>query len=186
MNARDLLLILLVGALAAGFAHLPAPVRAGDPCRSIRDRLEQDQHRLTEYLLALQVSYDRHDFHLSEALNQKIVNLRREVDRLKERVSACSRMGKAQTSEGLSSAKTEEAQFATKSCSELRKCLLPLLRKIRALKRREKSVLSNLTPEEEAELTEASEQLKEVNSALKARCAMSAGRTSLMKRLRKW
>ncbi|MBM3300567.1 MAG: hypothetical protein FJY85_11490 [Deltaproteobacteria bacterium] len=184
MNLRGVFFILLVGAQAAILTCLPAQILADEPCQSIRNQLDSEQQRMRDYLLALQASYDGKDFQLSEALNHKIVQLRKEVELLKQQALACG--GTLDNSlAGLSSSKTEEAQLAAKSCGELRKALFPLHRKIRALKRREKSVLSSLTPEEEVELSAASEQLKEINGALKARCAVSDSRTSLMKRLRK-
>lgn len=97
----------------------------------------------------------------------------------------CSARDARSMQQGLRETKSDEEKYATKSCGELRSLVLPLLRKTQDLKRKEKSLLAGPTPEETAELAEASEQLTIIARILKTRCAPFEARSSLLKRLRR-
>jgi len=154
-------------------------------CDQVKNELEEKRQRLNEYLQALQAYYDKRDFRLSETLNYKIKQINQELRILEQEVADCSARGSRSMQQGLRETKSDEEKYATKSCGELRSLVLPLLRKTQALKRKEKSLLAGPTPEEAAELAEASEQLSIIARILKTRCAPSEARSSLLKRLRR-
>ena len=70
----------------------------------------------------------------------------------------------------------EEQDFVTASCADLTMRLVHLLRKVNALKKREKSLFSGLTEVEKLELEEANQQLSAVKTVLKARCSAPSPR----------
>jgi hypothetical protein len=84
----------------------------------------------------------------------------------------------------LNLAKADESQYATASRVEARKLVFGLMRRVSALKKREKSLLSNLSPEEERELSRALKHFNIVRQILQTRCAVSDERNSLVKRAR--
>lgn len=185
MDRRDLLVSFLMLVLVAFTLGIGSDAWAGEWCDDARKELERKEARFAEYLRALQASYERHDLKVMEAVNHKINQVKREIETLKRETAQCEERGPGHGGEGLSSAKTDEAKFGTKNCAELRKMVFPLLRRTRALKRKEKSLLSSITPEEQAELAEATEQLQVLNRILKTRCGASSSRSSLLKRLRR-
>lgn len=154
-------------------------------CEQVKNELEEKRQRLNEYLHALQAHYDKRDFRLSDTLNYKIKQINHELRILEQEVADCSGRGSRSMQQGLRETKSDNERYATKSCGELRSLVLPLLRKTQALKRKEKSLLAGPTPEEAAELAEASEQLSIIARILKTRCAPSEARSSLLQRLRR-
>jgi hypothetical protein len=175
--------------VALAFAHAATVTFAATDhaeawCDQVKTDLDDKRQRLDEYLQALQTYYDKRDFRISETLNYKIKQLKEELRILEQEAADCSARSSTSMHQGLSATKSEQAQYATKSCAELRSLTLPLVRKVQALKRKEKSLLAGPTPEEEAELAEASEQLKVIAGILKTRCTPSRARSSLLKRLR--
>jgi hypothetical protein len=177
--------VLFVAVALAGILFAPKHTRAVEPwCDSVASELNEKQLRLNEYMQALQGSYDKRDYRMADALNYKIKQLQEELRTLEQEAADCEAHNSGGMAQGLSSSKTDEEKYATKSCGELRKMIFPLLIKTRSLKRREKSLIIGMTPEEETELATCSEQLKILRHILKCRCSGSTSRSSLLKRLR--
>lgn len=154
-------------------------------CDDAQKDLEQEQLRLEDYLSALHESYDKKDFKLMEALNFKINQTKQRVHELELIIEHCTSQETNPQSGGLSPAKSHDGPFVHKSCADLKKMVFPLLVSKRALERREKSMVSQLTDEEEAKLLEVSEQLRNVRKELKTRCSTAKSSRSLLKRLRR-
>lgn len=161
-------LLLILAAESSGAA-------GEDACSAIARNLKHTKWQLKEYLEAMQKVTDQNDARLLELLNHKISDLSERVRSLETEHAACP---DAKLDEGLTTVKTDEDQYATKSCAELSKMLLQLLRKTAGLKRRERSLFSELTPSEKAELQEWNQELQTVKSILKTRCAESATKSS--------
>ena len=171
--------------IAVGPVHAGPPAKEEHWCIKVGAELKQKQQRLKEYRDALRAALANNDSPLCEALKHKIKQETEEV-RILERESAdCAAHDPTAMAQGLRAAKTEESKYATKSCGELRKLVFPLLIRERALKRKEKSLLSVLTPEEETDLATCSEQLRVIGHLLRTRCAERRSRNSLLKRLRR-
>jgi hypothetical protein len=141
---------------------------AEDACSVISKSLEQKKRQLGDYFEALKRLHNERDARLLEVLNFKIADLSEQIRGLEVEMAGCPR---GNTGEGLSAIKSDEDQYATKSCEDLRKMLLQGLRRTASLKRREKSLFSELTTAEKAELQEANRELQIVKSELKKRCA---------------
>jgi len=156
-------------------------------CGEIKKELAEKQKRLQEYLQALQATYDGGDRRIADALNHKIKQLKEELEVFRQEAADCTGYDSETMAQGLKSSKADEAKYAGKSCGELRKVLFPLLVKTRALKRKEKSLLSGLTPQEEADLASYTEQLTTVSQILRTRCADgdTPPRGSLLQKLRR-
>lgn len=158
---------------------------AQELCDDARKHLRQEQRLLDDYLSALQESYENKDKKLAGVLNFKISQSRKRLHELELILTYCPSKESSRSQEGLSGAKSDDGRFADKSCGELRKMLFSLLVSKRALKRREKSMFSKLTDEEEAELLDVSDQLRHVRKALRSRCSKGKPPRSLLKRLRR-
>jgi hypothetical protein len=145
------------------------PVSAAeDACAVIAKSLDQKKQQLGDYFEALKKLHSERDARLLEVLNFKIGDLSEQIRSLEAEMAGCPGRN---TGEGLSAIKSDEDQYATKSCDDLRKMLLQLLRKTASLKRREKSLFSELTTTEKAELQDANRELQIVKSELKKRCS---------------
>jgi len=182
---RSKVFFFLAALALAGASFVPEKAQAAEHwCDSVTREFNQKQQRLTEYMQALQGSYDKRDYRLADALNHKIKQVQEELRILEQEAADCAAHNSERMAQGLSASKTEEERYATKSCGELRKMIFPLLIKTRSLRRKEKSLIVGLTPEEETELANCSEQLKILNHVLRGRCSDSSSRSSLLKRLR--
>jgi len=155
-----------------------------DPCIAVRKDLALVKRQVAEYMQALQSFYDQKDFRLTEALNFKIKELRGRMEQLQAAAADCPADDSKTMPHGLSSTKTDSGKHAEKDCAELRKMVVPLVRKIHNLQRRERSLLTSFSPEEEAELQDASQELKTIQDLIKTKCAVQNARGSLIKRLR--
>jgi hypothetical protein len=173
-----LLGIVLLSLVTAAFS-----ASLGD-CNNLRKELEVKQRDLASYLEAIGKSRSEHDQLLLGALNYKIDELVTQIAVLEERIAPCTDGEEAAKTKGLSSVKSEEGKFATKSCGELRRLLVQFYRKVNAFKRRENSFLSELTPAEQNELNEAARDLENVRKILNSRCAVAPPHDSLKRRLR--
>ncbi len=164
---RNLLIILLLS-----FAVLAEPVFAAERrCDTLRTDLLQKNLRLTEYEEALKKFDKRHDSEVVHLLGSKITDLRLDIQKLEKELEACDSQQLSKVPEGLSPVKSEDSQHATKSCGELRKRLVVLVKTVHSLRRRESSLLAEITEAEKKELREASEELKSVRAALELRCS---------------
>lgn len=158
---------------------------AQDVCDGARKELQQERHRLNDYEAALRQSYDHTDSNLTRVLNFKISQAKKKVSDLELIIKYCPSSQVSNRPEiGLSGPKSDDGRYADKSCADLKKMLFPLLIKKRKLERRQKSMLSSMTEEDEAELQKISEELRHVRKALKTRCSAGSPPGSLLKRLR--
>jgi hypothetical protein len=153
-------------------------------CDALRKEMESKQGELNSYLDALGRSRTQQDSMLSGALNHKIDQLITQIALLEERLARCGDQQETIEGQGLSSVKSEEGKFATKTCGELRKILVQLHRKVNSFKRRENSLLSDLTSAEKNELKESVQNLETVRKLLNTRCADGTNSDSLKKKLR--
>ncbi len=156
-------------------------VRAQDLCDAAWKELHQEKQRLNDYLSAFQQSHERQDLRLAEVLKFKISQSKKKLQDLQLIIKNCPSRESSLPADGLSNAKSHDGPYADKSCAELKKMLFPLLVSKRALERRQKSMLSNLTDEEDEELREISDKLRHLKKALKNRCSTSKGSRSLLK-----
>jgi len=153
-------------------------------CDLARAELLQKNGQILEYVAALQKAAQDNELDLVGVLSFKIGELVDDARRLEKEVSACPEKSSSGGSPGLSAAKSEEHQYATMRCPELRERVILLLRKINSMKRRENSLFSRLTEEESAELEAARRQLKLVQEAIRARCSRSPATGPFLNKLR--
>lgn len=153
-------------------------------CDNLRKQLEVKQKDLVLYLEAMGKSRNEHDELLLGALNYKIDELVTQIAALEQKIAPCTDAEDAAKTKGLSSVKSEEGKFATKSCGELRRLLVQFHRKVNTFKRRESSFLSELTAAEQTELNEAAANLEAIRKILNSRCAAAPPQDSLKRRLR--
>lgn len=168
MTVLHNLLIILVLSLAM----LAEPVFGVEkPCEALRTDLLQKNLRLTEYEEALKKFDKRHDSEVVHLLGSKITDLRLDIQKLEKDLEACDSQKLSRGPEGLSPVKSEDSQHATKSCGELRKRLVVLVKTVHSLRRREGSLLAEINDADKKELREASDELKSVRAALESRCS---------------
>jgi hypothetical protein len=154
--------------------------------RCIRGRKTAEQKRglVVEYMSALQKAYDQKDFQIAEVLNFKINELRGQINELERNLAGCPKNDSENMARGLAPAKSDQGKYSDKSCSELRKMLFSLVRRVHTLTKRQKSLLSNLTDDEELELKEANKDMETVERVLKSKCSVRNAR-GLLRRLRR-
>lgn len=180
--------IITFALLAGVFWFCPpseSSVLAQDECAAMRRELLQLRTELSELVDALNKSNAQEDYTLMGVLNYKINQLITRSKELERGLANCPEVPQNVAPPGMSGTKSEEGILAEKSCSELRKMLLPLMRKINSLKRREKSVLSGLTAEEKTELSKAESDLALIKETLTRKCNAKPASESLRKRLRR-
>jgi len=173
---------LLIGITTAMIATAQPQATADQRCKMLQQELTAKQRLLDEYLNALQSAYNDKDLTLADAISYRISQLQKELNALKQLAADCPSPGAGSAPAGLNPTKSDESQLADKSCDEIRKTLFALLRRVNSLKKREKSLLSSLTPEEELELSEAIKQLKTLNQVLETRCTGKEQDNSKVKR----
>jgi len=166
--ACNLLILCTLSFLTATIPALALDKR----CEGLRRDLEQKNLRLQEHLHAATKFDGRDDSEETKAIATKIAGLKEEILRLEKELEACGGERSARVPEGLSTVKSDNGEHATKSCGELRKRLVELVKTVHSFRKRENSLLSRLTPEEKKEFREASEELKTVREALKSRCSV--------------
>ncbi len=170
--------LLILAALSLLVIATPA-LGLDERCEALRNDLGQKGQRLRQYLDTASKFDNRDDSETVKAIGSKIAKLRDEILNLEKQFEACKGEKSAGSAQGLSTVKSEEGQHATKSCRELTKRLVGLVRTVRLFQRREHSLLSELTPQEKKEFREATQELTAVREALRSRCsAPSASRTS--------
>ena len=145
-----------------------------DPCEILRADLAQQNLRLIEYMKTVKKLDDRDDSEIIQAIYSKVVELRRRISKLEKELHECedSKDDKGVAApDGLGPVQSEEGENATKTCGELRKKLMVLVKNLHHLRRRESSLLSQLTDAEKKELQETATELKTVREALRNRCS---------------
>lgn len=162
----------LLAALLLSIIAYPEPIFGQDgSCEVIRNDLQQKNRLLVEYVAGLKKLDSRVDPEIVNLLNSKIVELRQEILQSEKELAACQGQRGPRAMEGLAPTKSEDGEHLTKSCGELRKRFVILVKSVHSLRRREGSMLSELTAAEKKELHEASEELKGVREALTSRCS---------------
>lgn len=142
-----------------------------EPCAALRKDLNTKRQQLSQHVDALKKLNDQGDYMVMAVFSDKIRELIDEVQRIDASLRDCPPVESSPQPEGLEPVKSDPAEYATKSCDELRTLLLQLVQKTTALKRREGSLFSALTPAERTELEEAERAFKELKSAIRSRCA---------------
>ncbi|MGO9119749.1 MAG: hypothetical protein ACLQPD_19315 [Desulfomonilaceae bacterium] len=168
MNPLYILMLLILSAVMLPAEHV---LGQNKPCEILRADLEQKNLRLKEYVNILKRFTELQDDEMVGLINPKIAELRQQIANKRNDLEKCEEKRSFGTPDGLSSPKSETGEYATKSCSELRKRLVALVRSVHPLRRREISLISELTENEKKELREASEELKTVRQILKNRCS---------------
>ncbi|MFH1117323.1 MAG: hypothetical protein V1792_25675 [Pseudomonadota bacterium] len=178
-------ILLLVAAVLLPF---PAGTlsRADEPrCVQSRRAVEQKKYLVSEYMRALQTSYDRKETRMAELLNFKINELKAQIREMERNLTGCPDDRTGNPGEGMEGAKSDQGTYTDKNCQELRKILFSLVRRIHALDKRKKSLLSNLTEREERSLREAGEERETVEHILGTRCRQTEDPQGLRRRLRR-
>ncbi len=168
MNLLYVVLLLILSAVMLPAEHVWAQNK---PCESLRADLEEKNLRLKEYVNTLKKFTELQDDEMIGVINPKIAELRQQIANKKNDLEKCEDKRSFRPPDGLSSPKSETGEYATKSCSELRKRLVALVRSVHPLRRREISLISELTDTEKKQLHDALEELKKVRQILKSRCS---------------
>lgn len=140
-------------------------------CKAIQQELERKKQRMSEYISALQKFNEQDDVEIVGAMNQKISELSTQMRKLEKDLAGCDKRKSQDAAQGFSIVKSDDGRYATVPCGELRKKLVVLMQKAHGLKKRQQSMLSELTATETRELQEVSQDLQAVRDALKTRCA---------------
>ncbi len=154
--------ILMLGAYTSSWG-------AEDRCAEVVKTLELNTMRLKEYATALQNAHRDKDFQLITVLNNQIDETLKQVRVGEAELLNCPSSASV-SGPGISSVKSQDTKFAEVNCDELKKKYIQLSRKFHSLERRQKSLLSELTVEEKANLRETEDSLKAVELELKKRC----------------
>ena len=161
------------------------PAVADDRCDVARKEMMRKKEELSEYVDALGKSHAKDDYAFMDVLNFKINELIQRTKELEQELAGCPEPKPATPPQGMSGIKSDDDVIPEKNCGDLKKMLVPLMRKVNSLKRREKSVFSGLSPEEKSELAKAENELKMVKESMGKRCGAAETPGSLQKRLRR-
>jgi hypothetical protein len=146
-----------------------------DACKKLLADIETKRSLVADYRVVLKGMQDPKDKSLISAINDKLSELTREIELLEEEAKNCPKPLGQGSKEGLGQVKSDEARFTGKSCTEMKRSLVKTLRKIYVLKRREKSLFSELSETERTELIDLNEELRLLRIALKAKCPAKSG-----------
>lgn len=177
------LTLLLTACTVFAADHTPSVVE--DRCDAARKEMMSKKVELSEYVDALSKSHAKDDYAFMDVLNFKINELITRTKELERELASCPEPRQATPPPGMSGMKSDEEVIAEKSCGDLKKMLVMLMRKVNSLKRREKSVFSGLSPEEKSELSKVESELKTVKENLGKRCGAAETPGSLQRRLRR-
>ncbi len=148
-------------------------------CEDVRNVLQQKGTLLRAYLNNASKPGIRDDSEIVKDLGAEIGHLRDEILNLEKELEACKGERAAEIQDGISAVKSEEGQYAAKSCRELTRRLVVLVRAVNHFRRREHSSVSEFTSQEKKAFREAAQELEAVRDALRARCSApsEAGRS---------
>jgi hypothetical protein len=156
-----------VGALLLG--GYQAAEGADKECEEAKLSLESNKRLLREYVVALENAKERREAELVGLLTKKIDQLVEAIVKA-EAQSDCDKSNAPDKLHAVGPVKSEENEYVTKSCDELRTIMVQLLRKTSPLKRRSTSTFSELSSVEKQELDEATRDLKAVLAATHIKC----------------
>ena len=154
--------------LVAGFVS--AAPQESDQCSALRRDLTAKRQQLLQHVDALKKLGDQNEFAVMAVFNEKIRELIEEIQKIDASLRDCPPELSVPRSPGLDTVKSDPAEYATKTCDELRNLFLQLVHRTTALKRREGSLFSPLTPSERSEIEDAEKSFKELKSAMRHRC----------------
>ena len=157
-----------VGALLLG-GYQGGAEGANKECEEAKSSLESNKRLLREYVVALENAKERREAELIGLLTKKIDQLVEAIVKA-EAQSDCDKSNASDKLHGVGPVKSEENEYVTKSCDELRTIMVQLLRKTSPLKRRSTSTFSELSSVEKQELDEATRDLKAVLAATHIKC----------------
>ena len=170
---RPLLLILCL----VIFLPIANPLAATiTDCQKMKTDLEQKKQKLREYSETLRRENTNGDPQILGALSNQINELIRHIRAAEDDMEGCMRVESLDVMEGTALSKSDEEEYAAKNCDELKRMVIPLLRTINRLERREHSLFSQLSHSEKAELMEARQKIAKVQAALGVRCSPAASR----------
>jgi hypothetical protein len=158
--------------------------REARDCEALRKELSFKRQQLSQHVDALKKLNDQNELSVMAVFNDKIRELIDDIQKTEASARHCAQEGSTPNASGLDTVKSEAGDYATKSCDELRSLLLQLVQKTAAIKRREGSLFSALTPAERNELLEADRTFKELKTAIKSRCPSQENRSPVRNRRR--
>ncbi len=151
---------------------------ADKDCEEAKFALESNKRLVREYVAALENAKERGEAELIGLLTKKIDQLVEAIVKA-EPQSDCDKSNGRDKLHGIGPVKSEENEYVTKSCDELRTIMVQLLRKTSPLKRRATSTFSELSSVEKQELDEATRDLKAVLAATHIKCREGRSAPSL-------
>lgn len=166
MNPVHVLLVVFMISLASGIGI------AEDSCKTAKKEIGLKRQQLSEYVTAMMKM--KNDAYLKNAFQYKIDEITKEIHQMESDLDTCTESGpeKVETAGG---AKSEENQYATRSCGDLTRMLVQTIRKTNTLKRRTQSIFSDLSSKEKSELEQATQDLENIRATLKSRCSQTGG-----------
>lgn len=185
MDRWNLRYVIAVSCAVAGVFIAGYSCAEEERCFQARQAVASKTRLIGEYTTALQNAYNQKDFTIARVLNFKINELRIQLKELERILTDCPKPDPEDVAEDPEPAKGDEKTYATKSCADLRKILFSLVRRIHTLTKRQKSLLSNLSVEEEVELNEATEDIEKVKRVLKTKCSVRKARRRVLRQLRR-
>ena len=164
-------MIFICSILVFSLLNPPFGLGQDNPCEILRADLAQKNLRLTEYMNTVKKFDDRDESEIIHAIRSKMAELRPQIIKLEKELQECEDRKEVTAPDGLSSAQSEEGEHATKTCGELKKRLVVLVKNMHYLRRRESSLLSQLTATETKEQQETATELKALREVLRNRCS---------------
>lgn len=175
MTGLRILLICIFFSIAMAYDLVEASPTDERSCREVQAILESKRKQLAEYLLSLKKSQPEGDAAYLRVLNYKISELLNEIVNIPE-IADCRHAAertKVKTFHGMGPIKFDTTEHCTKTCPELKKLLVQLVRKTSALQRREHSTFSELSDTENQELQDARREIRVIVEVMKARCGLA-------------
>jgi hypothetical protein len=176
MTGHRILLAWVLLSLITALASEEVAAVENRTCQEVKEVLENKRKQLAEYLTSLEKSQPEGDAAWLAVLNRRIIALLNEIVDLPELADCQHRRGPVtiQVPSGMGPIKADANEHFGKTCSELKKMLVQLVRKASSLKRREHSTFSELSEAEMQDLQDARREIRVVVEIMKARCGLSS------------
>lgn len=165
-------MIFICSILVFSLLNPPFAIGQENPCEILRADLSRKNLRLTECENTVKKFDDRDDSEIIHAIRTKMTELQRQITKSEKELQECEDRKEVTAPDGLSSAQSEEGEHAAKTCGDLRKRLVVVVKNMHYLRRRESSLLSQLTAAETKELQETATELKALREVLRNRCSV--------------
>ena len=176
MTGHRILLLCVLFSLVTAFGVADVFAAEDRSCQEAQKLLESKRKQLAEYLISLKKSQGEGDAAWLAVLNNKITDLLNEIVNLPE-LADCQRRGESAKNsavQGMGPVKFDTSDHCSKTCPELKKLLVQLVRKTSSLRRREHSTFSELSDTEKQELQDATRDTRVVVEIMKARCGLAS------------